>query len=106
MLLDSLFNCPDQKSVLNLSTYTLVPSMLLAPLIILSDKAHAMLLSTLAWRAENQPWQLENKSSRTDKTCSDERIIGYDLKGRIVVYSSFANTYKRTPKDVQVGDHA
>ena len=61
-----------------------------------------MLLSTLAWRAENRPWELENEASRTDKTCSDERIIGYDLKGRFVVYSSFANTYKRTPKDVQV----
>ena len=54
---------------------------ILAPFI-LSDKAHAMLLSTLSWRAEHSPWKLENEASRTEKNCSDARIVGYDRQGR------------------------
>jgi len=39
-------------------------------------------MTTLAWRRESKPWQLENEDSKTEKDCSDERIIGFDAKGR------------------------
>lgn len=41
-----------------------------------------MLLSTLSWRTEHCPWKLENEASRTEKNCSDARIVGYDRQGR------------------------
>jgi hypothetical protein len=41
-----------------------------------------MLLETLVWRREEQPWKMENVASRTDKTCADARIVGFDVKDR------------------------
>ena len=61
--------------VSNCNRHTLAP-------FIRSEKAHAMLLSTLSWRAEHSPWKLENEASRTEKNCSDARIVGYDRQGR------------------------
>lgn len=64
------------------------------------ERAHRMLLATLAWRARLQPWALENVSSRLKKRSSDARIIGFDPEGRVVVYSSFSRTEERQPDQV------
>jgi hypothetical protein len=66
------------------------------------DKSYAMFLHTLAWRREEKPWLMEIVNDNVQKTNADARIVGFDVKGRAVVYSSFANAGRRTPKDVQV----
>ncbi|GAX82878.1 hypothetical protein CEUSTIGMA_g10304.t1 [Chlamydomonas eustigma] len=66
------------------------------------EKSYAMFLNTLAWRKEEKPWLMEVVNDNIEKTNADARIVGFDVKGRVVVYSSFANAGKRTPRDVQV----
>eukprot|EP00798_Chlamydomonas_sp_ICE-L_P001259 gene1257-32607_t len=70
------------------------------------DRAHQMLEHSLKWRSEKEPWTFENVASRTDKMVSDARIVGYDMQGRVVVYSSFAKTTKRVPAEVTVNTAA
>ncbi|KXZ53455.1 hypothetical protein GPECTOR_7g1354 [Gonium pectorale] len=65
------------------------------------DKAYHMYVHTLAWRRQSRPWALSNPSTRTNKLSSDARIVGYDLQGRVVVYSSFAKSLERTPEHVK-----
>ena len=64
------------------------------------DKAMKMLVASLQWRRKARPWEIESIESRTNSRVSDARVIGFDKQKRVVVYSSFANTDKRDPKDV------
>lgn len=66
------------------------------------DKAYNMFVHSLAWRRQHRPWVMSNPSTRTNKMSSDARIVGYDLQGRVVVYSSFAKSLERTPEHVKV----
>ena len=68
------------------------------------DVKHAMkmLAASLEWRRKALPAETESIESRTNHRVSDARIIGFDKTLRVVVYSSFSNTDKRDPKDVEV----
>ncbi|KAG2484177.1 hypothetical protein HYH03_016990 [Edaphochlamys debaryana] len=66
------------------------------------DKSYAMFLHTLQWRRTARPWALANPATAANKLSSDARIVGYDLQGRVVVYSCFAKSLERTPEHVKI----
>ncbi|PNH03892.1 Random slug protein 5, partial [Tetrabaena socialis] len=66
------------------------------------DKALHMYLHSLQWRRGARPWALSNPATAANKLSSDARIVGWDLQGRVVVYSSFAKSADRTPEHINI----